>query len=496
MFRSIQELFDDENQDENIDLFDPQLSCTVRDIHLDADRLVKGNITDNNKVVYMMEVIAGLNQSHIDGVLYGPDVLHGYEVCGENTKIPIMMCIADIESAIVWFCNGTNVSLRIATISIVRPKITGSGVYKCVVNGQIVACLTVTPDYEIKLMKSSRMSQMYIQTEIENAAEVKASSKRSSKLQESQAPRSEENSDNTETQKVSYTDIKESQLVIGEYIAEGGGGIVHKGVFLDREVAIKKIAMPSGKCRKQIAEHIKSELNIHSILHCDSIVQLLGKCELDKHTLIVTEYVNGPDLDSFIFDNKWLSKYHGLQEEDLAKMAFDMTSSVAYMHESQKTPIIHRDLKPGNFVLKIQDLSVKLIDLGISKHRSAQTMGKTKLAAEVAGTWSYCAPEKMLLNVDGNVQVDIWGLGACLAELFTRKEIWEIPNQDSNVEDIEETDVIRKRMTKRHLPDALDALLKKRRISKQYKDIISDSLSYVPGRRPAARAMTQVFKSQ
>ncbi len=140
-------------------------------------------------------------------------------------------------------------------------------------------------------------------------------------------------------------------------------------------------------------------------------------------------------------------------------------------------------------------MCLKLIDLGISKQRTAQTMGMTQAVKDIAGTWSYCSPEKILESKDGNVEVDLWGLGACLTELFRKAAIWEVPDTDKNGKEVQEFEFLSSRMRSQETPDGLKALLKKR-LCKTYKETITDALKYDPKGRPSARAMSQIFKAQ
>ena len=110
-------------------------------------------------------------------------------------------------------------------------------------------------------------------------------------------------------------------------------------------------------------------MTIHSQLRCRYIAQLIGIARKQETWYIVSELVNGPDLQKLIFNLRYRADYDALCKE---KLAGDMCRAVAYIHS--QASVIHQDIKPGNFVV---DLSypgglVKLIDLGISRLRTLE----------------------------------------------------------------------------------------------------------------------------
>lgn len=476
LYRGLHDLYDDLDREEQEEMavteFEPELNATIRDIHFEEYLIVQGILVGMH-MTYMVEAVPGMVKSDVEGVIHGPDVLHGYE----DGAVPVLMCLTEQESAISWTLNGTNLNLRLCTISIARPKMSGPGLYKCIVNGQCVGCISVDSKYNMSPITVPDKKKIDVKVSVE---------KTDSTLTDVVSSTTSTASNMLPVQ--NYTIIDKSQIEMGEYLSEGGGGTVFKVRYLGREYAGKRIMHTRKNCKK-VQEEIDAELQVHALLRCDGIVQLIGRYDTTNATFIITELVDGPDLDSFLFGEEEDQdfSYDSLSEAQRAKMAFDMCSAVSYIHESQSTPIIHRDLKPGNFVVRKNDLAVKLIDLGIAKIRQLQTMGKTVCVSSIAGTWTYCAPEKMMSSVDGTISIDIWGLGCCLVELMTRREIWNIPD------DASEIDFLVEKMLKEEEPHGLTSL-KKSNSSKQVIKIISRALSYNPTKRPSAQEMAKVFK--
>ena len=101
---------------------------------------------------------------------------------------------------------------------------------------------------------------------------------------------------------------------------------------------------------------------------------------------------------------------------------------MAYLHEKG---IVHRDLKPDNLVFdgRTPDAAIKLIDFGYAGHCS----DKQPLRG-LCGTPDYAAPEILTWYTTDKTKkpsgtpyghaVDMWSLGATLAELYAGREMW------------------------------------------------------------------------
>ncbi|XP_042456354.1 cyclin-dependent kinase F-4-like [Zingiber officinale] len=96
-------------------------------------------------------------------------------------------------------------------------------------------------------------------------------------------------------------------------------------------------------------------------------------------------------------------------EVEIRNWCFQIFRALAYMH---KQGYFHRDLKPEN-LLVTKDL-VKIADFGLAR----EILSKPPFTGYVSTRW-YRAPELLLHSSVYNSAVDMWAMGAIMAELFT-----------------------------------------------------------------------------
>jgi len=97
---------------------------------------------------------------------------------------------------------------------------------------------------------------------------------------------------------------------------------------------------------------------------------------------------------------------------------------------SHAAGIVHLDVKPENFfVVAEADAKLKLLDFGISRYVSPRQLVESGsleqcVEAQLVGTPSYMAPERLLGHSDADHRSDIWSLGVVLHELLTARSLF------------------------------------------------------------------------
>ncbi|XP_022923358.1 cyclin-dependent kinase F-4-like isoform X2 [Cucurbita moschata] len=101
-------------------------------------------------------------------------------------------------------------------------------------------------------------------------------------------------------------------------------------------------------------------------------------------------------------------------EAEVRNWCFQVFQGLAYMHQRG---YFHRDLKPEN-LLVAKDL-IKLADFGLARETSALPP-----YTEYVSTRWYRAPEVLLQSYLYGPKVDMWAMGAIMAELFTLRPLF------------------------------------------------------------------------
>ncbi|KAK2654196.1 hypothetical protein Ddye_014052 [Dipteronia dyeriana] len=108
------------------------------------------------------------------------------------------------------------------------------------------------------------------------------------------------------------------------------------------------------------------------------------------------------------------SRAEPFSESEVRYWCFQVFQGIHYMH---RKGYIHRDLKPDNLLVS-RDL-IKIGDMG-----SAKEINSNRPLTNCVTTRWYRAPEVVLCSEDYNFKVDMWAMGAIMAELFMLKPLF------------------------------------------------------------------------
>jgi class 3 adenylate cyclase/predicted ATPase len=187
-------------------------------------------------------------------------------------------------------------------------------------------------------------------------------------------------------------------------LGTGGFGAVFLGhdLQLDRPVAIKVLRNPLHAAGDQAC----AEARRLARLRHPGIVGVHDVGIQDGQVYIVSDFLDGPDLDRWLRDNRpsW---------PEAARIAAAVADALAHAHARL---VVHRDVKPANILLTAERAPV-LVDFGVALDE-AQAGGSEK--GRVAGTPWYMSPEQLAGSahrIDG--RTDIYSLGVVLYEMLT-----------------------------------------------------------------------------
>ncbi|KAD3068477.1 hypothetical protein R6Q59_017507 [Mikania micrantha] len=187
-----------------------------------------------------------------------------------------------------------------------------------------------------------------------------------------------------------------------EEIGDGTCGTVYKAINLgtSETVAVKKMKRKYyvwEECMNLREVKVLRKLNHPNIIKLKEIVR-------ENNELF------------FIFEYMEHNLYHIMKErqrpfteEEIRGLMSQFLQGLAHMHKSE---YFHRDLKPEN--LLVTDNTIKIADFGLAREVSSSP----PFTDYVSTRW-YRAPEVLLQSSSYTPAIDMWAVGAILAELFT-----------------------------------------------------------------------------
>eukprot|EP01097_Dermamoeba_algensis_P000679 TRINITY_DN1240_c0_g3_i2.p1 TRINITY_DN1240_c0_g3~~TRINITY_DN1240_c0_g3_i2.p1 ORF type:complete len:496 (-),score=168.91 TRINITY_DN1240_c0_g3_i2:34-1521(-) len=202
-------------------------------------------------------------------------------------------------------------------------------------------------------------------------------------------------------------------LILEDEIGKGAFGVVMKANYFGTMVAVKQVTNQNKD--EENMKYFHREIALLKGLRHPNIVQFIGITKKDDNIHIVTEYVPGGNLRS------WLKREEIPLPWSLRILwANDVASALAFLHAKQ---VLFRDLKSKNVL--IHEQKAKICDFGLARGRDT----KTEQAAPVSnrpltlcGTDEWMAPE-VILGMDYDSKADVFSYGMVLFEIISRKKV-------------------------------------------------------------------------
>ncbi|KAK8472976.1 hypothetical protein PHAVU_001G018000 [Phaseolus vulgaris] len=215
----------------------------------------------------------------------------------------------------------------------------------------------------------------------------------------------------------SYKEIEEATDMFSDvnFLAEGGFGVVHKGILKDGQVvAVKQLKFGGSQADIDFCR----EVRVLSCAQHRNVVPLIGFCTESNLRILVYEYICNGSLDLYLYGDEimpfdWNSRL---------KIAIGTARGLRYLHEDCRVGcIVHRDLRPKNILLT-HDFEPLVADFGLARWHSECNINTED---RVIGTSGYLAPEYL---ETGNLtyKVDVYAFGIVLLELITGRRIGEL----------------------------------------------------------------------
>ncbi|KAK4773486.1 hypothetical protein SAY87_028505 [Trapa incisa] len=195
-------------------------------------------------------------------------------------------------------------------------------------------------------------------------------------------------------------------------IGEGGYGPVFK-CYLDHTLVAVKVLRPDATHGRS---QFQQEVKILSSMRHPNMVLLLGACP--EYGCLVYEYMANGSLQDRLFRSgntpvlSWRLRF---------RIAAEIITALAFLHQTKPEPLVHRDLKPANILLDANYVS-KIGDVGLARlvpENVNDNMTQYHMTS-AAGTFCYIDPEYQHTGMLG-VKSDVYSLGIMLLQLITAK---------------------------------------------------------------------------
>ncbi len=221
-------------------------------------------------------------------------------------------------------------------------------------------------------------------------------------------------------------DIIAKRYRILDTLGEGGIGISYLAEDLQtgQRVALKAVLLQRMDDSK-IIELFEREARILAQLNHPNIPRYLDYFQEGKRRrrcfYLAQQLARGQSLATLI-EKGWQP-----DEAEVRRIASKILEILVYLQQLTP-PVIHRDIKPHN-IIRRSDGQVFLVDFGAVQdvYHNTLTGGST-----VVGTYGYMAPEQF--RGQAVLATDLYGLGATLIFLLTRKAPVDLPQRKLKID--------------------------------------------------------------
>ncbi|MAY80031.1 MAG: hypothetical protein CL930_04515 [Deltaproteobacteria bacterium] len=204
--------------------------------------------------------------------------------------------------------------------------------------------------------------------------------------------------------------LADGRYELFEAIGTGGMATVYRG--RDHRLGVLraiKVLAPAYAKKQRVRARFEAEARTMAVLDHPNIVRVYDVGSDEKTAWIVMELIEGGSLLDRI-DGP------GVLVDDALAITASILEALIVAHGHG---VVHRDIKPHN-ILMSDDGVVRITDFGIARSGGSTEESFTKTGT-VMGTWAFMAPEQRVNAKGVDHTADIYGVGATLFSMATRK---------------------------------------------------------------------------
>ncbi len=311
----------------------------------------------------------------------------------------------------------------------------------------------------------------------------------------------EEPDTNRDLETQPYTERTIGRFRIQHEIGCGGVGVVFLAFDprLRRRIALK-VPREESLASEELRARFLREAEAAARLDHAHIVGVYDVGEAGPLCYIASEYCSGPTL------RQWLRESSTPIEPRLAaEWAARLAAAVQHAHGRG---VLHRDIKPGNVLLAARQpladgkrnskaearWTPKLADFGMAKLLESHELVDATRSGTLIGTIPYMAPEQAEGRTSEiDVRSDVYGLGALLYELLTRRPPYQGDTDADTLRQLLLTEIAPPSQQREGVPRDLEAICLKclekdpRRRYATAQELSDDLQSFLSGHPTEAR---------
>jgi len=201
-------------------------------------------------------------------------------------------------------------------------------------------------------------------------------------------------------------------------LGRGGFGEVYRASMISpggvrSDVAVK-ILHAEVDTTSQAMRRLRDEGRLLRAIHHPSVLRVHDLCRLEGRIALVTEFIEGQDLDKCLLGRDALDLRGLLEVGTRVADALHAAYTAQAPTGTGMLRLVHRDVKPANIRIG-RGGEVKLLDFGIARATNLDREAQTATDA-MLGSYLYMAPERFLEDGAHGPWVDVFSLGCTLYE--------------------------------------------------------------------------------
>jgi hypothetical protein len=206
------------------------------------------------------------------------------------------------------------------------------------------------------------------------------------------------------------------EVELGKKLGEGAFGVVYKGKWHGKSVAVKQVKAGAIGGDKAMAEFEAEIGNMAKVSFHENLVQLYGVTTLENGDLAaVVEFCANGALVAALYGDKARTDW---TLDALMRIAHGAACGVAHLHRQD---MVHRDIAARNVLLTKSD-EPKVADFGMARLVSDDVYEHQTMNA--IGPLKWMAPEQLERRAYSKAS-DVFAFGVLLFEIFKQEEPWK-----------------------------------------------------------------------